>query len=142
MALHERRHALGAVHLEAGDVLAPQRGAHVDEADRLVGARAAQRLEQLHAGRARAVDQHVAGLLAHAHGQLDADAPEQPARHLARPPDEGRAEDRIEDDDGAGHDQDAGRASARRTPGRPREARAGPKPGPKGRPRPGCSTAP
>ena len=37
----------------------PQRGAHVDKADRLVGARAAQLLEQLHAGRARAVDQHV-----------------------------------------------------------------------------------
>ena len=105
VALHDRRQTLGAVHLEAGDVLAPQRGVHVDEADRLVGARAAQLLQQLYAGRAGAVDQHVVHPLARAHGQLDADAAQQEARHLARAPDEGRAQDRIEDDDRAGHHQ-------------------------------------
>ena len=112
--LHERGHTLRAIYLEVGNVLAPQGGAIVDKSDRVVGARAPQRLEELHAGRARAVDQDGSELSPHVVlGELDADAPEHPARHLARPPDEGRAEDRIEDDDGARHELDSRRVCAR-----------------------------
>src|SRR2546423_9626624 len=46
-------------------------------------------------------------------GELDADAPEHPARHLTRSPNEGRPEDRIEDDAGAGHQLDSWGVCAR-----------------------------
>jgi hypothetical protein len=46
--------------------------------------------------------------------EIDADAPEHPACHLARAPNEGRAEKRVEDDDGAGYEVDCRRVCARK----------------------------
>ena len=101
-------HALRAVDLQAGDVLAPDRRVGVDEPHDDIVAGSAQGIHQLHAGLAGAVDQHAARAARAPGRQLHLGLGQKPAREPPAAPDAQRRQDRIEEHHRARHARHAG----------------------------------
>ena len=113
MTLDQQRQLVGVVHLEAGNVLPPQRRLGIDEGDGGAIVAAPQRLEQLHAEMPGAEDDDrrtldVGGKL----GETNAGALEDHGGDLAAAGDEQRREDAVAEHDRArnaelaGHEHD------------------------------------
>ena len=101
-------HALRAVDLQAGNVLAPDRRVGVDEPHDDIVAGSAQGIHQLHAGLAGAVDQHAARAARAPGRQLHLGLGQKPAREPPAAPDAQRRQDRIEEHHRARHARHAG----------------------------------